>query len=229
MRFEINDEQLWWDNQPLGPASALFADAGEKLVGPGAISDVQTPHRIDYLMTVGGKVVGVESKTINDLISSWVRGRLQRQLRVLYETVDIPVLMLRGVGTARSFKLIEKHPNLMEDLLKFQLLATETSQGLIYLAPAASAYYSLVNLKENLLGNRKLSTVVTRYEAKQKPKGGSPREKILQSTIRGCGPTMAKKLAKIGSLKDILSATPTQLRNAGANKTVLASIKGLKK
>ena len=103
MRFTVQDNNLIWDNEILGSTTALYADANEKLVGKDVIGNKQTPHRIDYLMVAGENVVGVESKTVNDLIASWVKGRLQRQLKVLYETVDIPYAPWgRGRDTIQS-------------------------------------------------------------------------------------------------------------------------------
>ena len=228
-RFEVRNDSLLWDNKALGSATALYADANEQLAGPGVIGDIHTPNRIDYLFVVKTKVVGVESKTLNDLISSYTKGRLQRQLKVLYETVDIPVLMLRGVGGLRPYKLLEGFPGLMEDLLKFQLLGTETSSGIIHFAPAGDVYYALETLKENLEGKgSKLYSVVTRFEAPPKVKGGTKRQRVLRKTIRGCGPQMAIKLAQYGNLKKILSSTPEQLKKAGANKTVIESVKALR-
>jgi ERCC4-type nuclease len=229
MRFTVQDNNLIWDNEILGSTTALYADANEKLVGKNVIGNKQTPHRIDYLMVAGENVVGVESKTVNDLIASWVKGRLQRQLKVLYETVDIPVLMLRGIGGETPYKVLAQYPYLMEDLIKFQLLGTDTSQGLVYPAPFDRAYNSLISLREILSGERKLSSVTTRYEAPPKVKGRGIREQILRNAIDGCGLKMATKLAKIGSLKVILNATPTELKNAGASKPVLAGIARLKK
>lgn len=229
MRFSVSDSQLLWGKEPLGPANALFADANEKLVGPGVIGNVQTPFRIDYLMVAKNHVVGVESKTVNDLISSWIKGRLQRQLAVLFETVDIPVLMLRGVGGHTPYRMMEQHPALLEDLLKFQLVTTKVSPGIIYPASTGSAYYALDTLKENLVGTRKRGTVTSRYEAPPKVKGVGKRQQILRNAIKGCGPVMAQKLAEFGSLHDILNAKPKELRKAGATAPVLKGIEALKR
>ncbi len=227
MRFTIKDDELYYGKAVLGPSSALYADANEGLSGSGVVGDVQTPHRIDYIFVSEGRVVGIESKTVNDLISSWLCGRLQRQLRTLFETVDIPVLMLRGIGGLKPYKMLEGFPDLMDDLLKFQLMSTATSGGLIHFASRHDAFGALDGLKRMLDGRKNLRTIVAdRYEKKLVK--GTVREKNLQ-LIKGCGEVMAKKLARFGSLRDVLNATGPQLKKAGANKTVIASVKGLKR
>lgn len=225
MRFTIKDDELYF-GKLLGPTSALYADANEGLSGNGVVGDVQTPHRIDYIFVSEDRVVGVESKTLNDLISSWLCGRLQRQLRILFETVDIPVLMLRGIGGLKPYKMLEGFPALMDDLLKFQIMSTAVSHGLIHFASRHDAMGALDGLKEILDGKKNLRTVIAdRYEKKQVR--GTVREKNLQ-LIGGCGLVRSKKLAEFGSLRDVLNATEGELKKV-MNKTMLASVRRLKR
>lgn len=227
MRFTLKDNQLLFGNHILGPDSALYADANEGLSGDGVLGSKQTPHRIDYLFISLGRVVGVESKTLNDLISSWIGGRLQRQLRTLFETVDVPVLMLRGVGGLRPHKMLEGFPGLMDDLLKFQMLGTSTTSGYVHFASRHDTMGALNNLKKIFDGEKNLRTAVSRYE--KKSASGTKREQALQIAIKGCGPAMAVKLSRVGSLRDVLNATEGQLKKAGANRTVRASVRSLRR
>lgn len=84
----VREDKLYADDMLLGAATALYADASEGVAAKGIIGDRQNPGRIDYIFVAGTSVIGVESKTVDDLCSSWMAGRLQRQFRTMFEMCD---------------------------------------------------------------------------------------------------------------------------------------------
>ena len=219
-RFTVVGDKLTYGKQTLGPATALFADANEKLVGKGVVGDKQNPERIDYLFVTDkpneGKITGVESKTVDDLVSSWMAGRLQRQFRVLLETCDYQVLMIRGEPNWHD---IDAEPEIRNDVLKWQMMG-----GLVVLGPKLSPLSCLVDVKMCLSGVRNVRTAIARYE--KKVFDGTPQEKMLQGMFHGAGlgpKTAAKLMTKFGTVMKVLSGTDKEWRTCGATKKLLAA------
>lgn len=218
-RIQVRGAKLVYGGHTLGPATHLIADSSEDISGKGVLAKRQTPHRIDYIFATKTDiplVVGIESKQLQDLISSWISGRLQRQLRTLIEVVDIPCLMLRGLRSWLDFDAFEA---LKDDLLKWQLLGNGTSSGYILFGPKGNPYTQLVRAREVFSGTSNLRTAVSRYE--KKVVNGSVREQALQKLLRGCGPKMSASLSELGTVIDVLQADDEILIKYGANKTVL--------
>lgn len=222
MKLKAKTGSLKLGNKVLGPASALYVDSGENVTGPGVVRR-QMPNRMDYAFALkSGKVVGLESKKLSDLISSHRARRLQRQLRDMFDTVDIPILILRSTGT--SWRGLAEFPDLMLDLVKFQLLG-----GIIAHAPAddASMYEFLGELKATLEGNRNLRTVIAGTDKKKVT--GTKFEARLQRLLDGCGPAMARRLARaFPNISAVLMAPETALKEAGATRPVIKQIKEMR-
>ena len=100
--YEVEDGQLWADGSSLGPQHGLFLDTRQtglvKWVGQALIADwwpplvtCQLPYG-DYVFVSPQGVVAIESKTIPDLMGSWERRRLQRQLRHLISAAPMAIL-----------------------------------------------------------------------------------------------------------------------------------------
>ena len=96
-RVTIEDGWLLHDGVGLGSAGEIYVDtsAQQRAGRRSGLVYLPTPHHIDILMAVGGRVVGMESKTWGDLDSSRRSGRLSRQLGTLLECVDVSVLLVR--------------------------------------------------------------------------------------------------------------------------------------
>ncbi len=226
--MEVIDGRLRDGEKDYGPATGLFVDAGESTPDEASgIIKAQLPHRIDYIYVVNNneqpKIVGLESKKVGDLISSWRARRLQRQLRNMVETVDIPVLLVRP-GDEIDFVMLDAWPEIQSDLVRFQMMG-----GYVWLAPYETEHLFefLGETKSILSGNRNLRTIITGID-KAKPKGNK-QEAALQAMLKGCGPVMAKKLiGQFRTVGRVLQATDTELRKSGATKGVVAQLKRLR-
>ena len=174
---------------------------------------MSTPKRIDFLFTVGDLVVGVESKTMDDCISSWMSGRLQRQFRNMFQLCDRQVLWLRRLGT--SWGRFENFHKFGLDLAKFQMLG-----GIVLPVEEADPVKLLASTKAVLAGERNPLTAVSWHE---KPRTqGNTKEAALQRLLTGVGPKTSKRLlAKFGSVVGVLSATAEELQGARATKRVV--------
>lgn len=96
--FQVRNNDLYFDQQRLGPKSGLYVDSGElpTLHIEQGVRHLRMPYRIDAVFLADQRIVGVESKRRDDLISSIRSRRLARQMRTLHAVVDAPVLLLRG-------------------------------------------------------------------------------------------------------------------------------------
>jgi len=219
-KFVIKGSQLTYNGRELGPSTALFADASERCKGVGVVGDRQNPERIDYLFVAGDHVVGLESKTVDDLVSSWFSGRLQRQLRVLLESCDFGGLMIRG---AENWHDIDGEPEVRNDLLKWQMLG-----GFVIFGPKGSPLSCLADVKACFSGQRNVRTAITRYE-KREYQGGK-QSQMLQAMFHGygMGPKTAERLLKLGSVMVVLGATDKEWRECGATRKLIEARKLLR-
>jgi hypothetical protein len=203
-------------------------DYNEEIAGPGVVK-ITVPERVDCLFVAKGRIVGVESKTVQDAVSSWLERRLQRQLRTLLHMVDIPVLMLR---TRNSWAEMSEFPRMMLDLFKFQLIGGMEESGhdgccrgpgLILFAPEKNPYEMLSEAKATLEGRRNLLTVLAGSDSAKRT--GTVREVAIQKAIPYVGPKIAKAMAGKGNLIWALTATDEELKKCGANRRVLEARK----
>lgn len=212
-RVTTDGKRLYFRGDIVAEEGEIVADSTEKSKR-GFRVEGYSPHRIDYLLLSGdGKVIGVESKTLDDLISSWISKRLQRQLATLQAAVELPVLMLR-IKSHSYMGGLDDWPGVRADLLRWQ-----GSGGLIAFAHSRSPKRDLEVLRTIAgqgLTNREQQTIVV----------GSSRESVLQ-TIPGVGAKTAEKLAD-HSLPDLLNMSDKQLREIGAGKRVRDGLERLR-
>jgi len=132
-RLYVADHKLCWRERGYCSDSGLLVDTLElPLLPPDTpgVTRASTPYRIDMVcVTKQGRVVGVESKKVRDLVSSHTSRRLARQLGVLRQVVDVPCLLLRGfdpvaleyeLDSAESRNLRYRRANLYRDLIRYQ-------------------------------------------------------------------------------------------------------------
>ena len=221
--YRVSAGRLLYGEQDLGPSTSLYADKSNAETYKGEnIVQRQMPERVDFIFCVGDKVVGIESKTPQDLISSHIARRLQRQLHTLVMVTDIPSVMLRGMD---SFYNMDDYPEVQYDLFKLQLVGgvlPGRGPGYLLIAPSGSPIKFLGEVKETLNGQRNLLTTVAGRDI-LKPRGGK-RERSLQRSIPGVGPKTARELAKFGNLAKVLTAGKDELKAVGMNKRVLDGI-----
>jgi hypothetical protein len=100
--YYLEGDELWCEGVRLGPSDALFLDTRQtglvrwlEKVQPEAgwprLVTYQLPYG-DYVFVSKNGVVAIESKTIPDLMGSYERRRLQRQLRHLLTAAPMAIL-----------------------------------------------------------------------------------------------------------------------------------------
>jgi hypothetical protein len=100
--YYLEGDELWCEGVRLGPSDALFLDTRQtglvrwlEKVQPEAgwprLVTCQLPYG-DYVFVSKNGVVAIESKTIPDLMGSYERRRLQRQLRHLLTAAPMAIL-----------------------------------------------------------------------------------------------------------------------------------------
>ena len=215
--FEIQEGKLIHGDTVLGPVSALFVDSAEllPLKEKHGIVRLQMPYRIDMVFVAGEKVVGVESKKPDDLVSSTLNRRLARQIRVLMREVDIAVLLLKG--GLPSFTDID--PGVIHNLINLQRLGV-----LIYPVPtrAERVLEYLRELKIRLTSDRSaLAAVAGTDRAK-------PKQLSLLQLVKGVGPASEQKLLKqFGGLYEVLTADEDSLVKAGLKRSIAQGLRNL--
>lgn len=178
----------------------------------------------DYVfMTHSGKIVAVEEKKYGDLISSYARRRLQRQLRQCLTGADIAILAMRAEND-----LLVAYPmdELMVDLIKWQVLG-----GYIGYLPASAhaVLQELASWRTILQPSRATLSVIAGSDV-QKPKTpGTPVSAAIQRLITGVGPVTGSKLAEAfgQNLLNMLSATDAALTKAGAHRGIITKLRAL--
>lgn len=234
MKYFVEDGKLKYTKTGrttvLGPAGAtIYADAREQ--------DVQAFKKAGCLIamlpwgdfvfvTPTGKVCALEMKRPSDLVGSYFKRRLQRQLRREKLSADIPALGLRETGGRAFMALYEDMPDdLRVDLAKWQVLG-----GLVIPLPedAASIVRTITDLRAVLQPGDHLYTIVAGTdEERRKPKVQMDNTAKALYAMSICGPKTAIQVSAYfkGSLVKALSATDAEWKAAGANKTSVTKLR----
>ena len=180
---------------------------------------------MDLVFAAGGKVVGLESKKPNDLVTSQACRRLARQIRTLREIVDVPGILLRGLPTSQGFHEYMfnssylgsgSKPGLWDDLVRYQYLGVVVIPG-----PKHDLHIPdwLVKYKPILADTRNVLRALARTA--QPPHKGRESGWLLRSG-KGVGPVLQGKLiAKYGTSKRALMASDAGWKALGAtDKTI---------
>lgn len=211
-RITIKDGSFMFREKALAPSSAVVAYWQEAPREEGVLH-CQTPYRIDYLMAVGERVVGIESKRPQDLVSSYRARRLARQMRILMRAVDIPCLMLRENAWPKDEWVEDTPMELYRDLVRLQMLG-------VVLLPGPSLDKDILpwlnGYRLVLEGTRNVMYAVAGTDR--------PRPKSLLRAIRGVGAKLEERLlARYGSVRLALLAPDNEWALCGARSNVLRS------
>ena len=152
-RITLRGRRLYHGAKLIGPSGVIYAYPGEaRGLGEAALGVVSyaTPYNIDLVFVAGERVVGCEVKRCPDLVQSWQTRRLHRQLRVLTQAVDVPVLVIRGLDVAwlveRVVQTCRKPQEFWGDWVKWQ------TQGLYILPVPTEAYLPELRVYQAALG-----------------------------------------------------------------------------
>lgn len=202
MRYYVRDDSLYvftdeGVERRLGPREDVYAYPREfpSLRPSDGVHTLSLPGRLDFVFAAGPAVVGGESKRPNDFVASRDSRRLSRQLRLLVEVVDIPVLALRG--GVLSFNEASLRDALV-DLVGVQC-------GGVYILPLPDddrAALKLIREYQEVLrpeSSRARRAFAGTDERKRDGQGG------LLRTVKGIGPAMERRLrAEIGDTLEVL-------------------------
>jgi len=230
-RYYIHGLDLYYGAIRLGPTNLLYCDSKE-LRGVGEAEGVihcQMPHRLDMVMVGNGVVVGVESKTPQDLLNSFLSRRLKRQFRTLLDVVDLPVLLVRGYwptflhtytaglsgrkitwstydSPARDSAGFHSLFPLLAELTRWQMLGGVVLYGPSVEEPQATAAF-LLGQRQILGGTRNVLVAVA---GRDQPRiTGEDKFGTLLRRIPGIGEASVQRLTNEGERKthEVLSAS----------------------
>ena len=220
-RFEVKDGGMYFGARRLGPVDGLYVDTGElpSLKEGDGVRRMQMPRRVDFVFAAGEKTVGGESKKPSDLISSTWSGRLARQIRVLHETVDVSVLLLKG--GVPSFDDADAATTII-NLVRLECLG-------VLLLPCPSrdkdVLLRLVEYRKLLVPESRAAFAAVAWTDEGRTKRDNGSGGLLRA-IKGVGASRAAALHKyFGSTAAVLMATEQELREAGVSAKLAKRIR----
>ncbi|MBI4127835.1 MAG: hypothetical protein HY459_02060 [Parcubacteria group bacterium] len=167
------------------------------------------PYRVDLVFVAGEKVVGVELKRGEDLVTSAHVHRLGRQLIVLGQTCDVVVL---GIS---QFESIQEEVAL--ELVAYQVMG-------VIVAMLPSTYMGqvamLASIKPYLDGSRSVLAPFRWTDLDLRPR--RTRVGWLLRDIPGVGDVLARRLLdRFGSVMVALGASEEEWRECGATRRAI--------
>lgn len=224
-RYSVRDGQMWWGEHALGPAHLIYVDGHQDLA---SILKRALPYEHlvvrklgvgDYVFKIANSdlVAGIEEKKLEDLVNSTGTRRLQRQLRHLRESVDVPICAVR---LPYSFTLNED----MLVLPLIELLKWQAVGGMATILPAGmTALMSMLEvIQANLQPGRGIWSVLAGTDKRQEPPGMSKLVTQLHRLRLGIGPATGAKLeARYANLVEALSAPDEEWLDLGVPRHVL--------
>jgi len=244
-KFFIQGSDLYYKDYVLGNKDLLHVDYNELVGVTEKVEHHTMPERVDMVFTAGSVVCGVESKTPDDLLNSFLTRRLKRQLRTLLTTVDRPVLLIRGEwptwlntkdkkGNTVTW-CYDKQPSqewrcgggeyyvslnpIWEELARWQMLG-----GVVLNGPESDSDVPeyLEGMKKILSGSRNVLVAISGTD-KNKEKENRPG--WLLRRIQGIGNKSSVMLhEQAGTTLHVLRASGKQLKEWGANKRQVKAI-----
>ena len=222
--YKVEGGELHYNGKSLGSKDEIYVDGRQDVAGYVKKSNrkgftVAKLTEGDYVfVTASGLTVGVEEKKAHDLCNSLRARRLQRQLRRLEGSVDIPILGLRFTDKGRSKSQFSpdwwqlNNLNLIVELLKWDL------RGNTILIPSGETQVlsTLKRVKNILQPGQHLLSIIAGDDYKR-VQDSSPFRKLVRRLIDGVGPTAAIKLEEHyeGNVKALLDDNEDGWKDAG--------------
>jgi hypothetical protein len=229
--YEVKNGKLYSGRKKLGNSESIYVDGRQdvagyiKRSGRKKVLVAELPEGDYVMVTPSGLTVGIEEKKPGDLASSLRSRRLQRQLRRLEKSVDIPLLGLRFMG-GRGFT---PHwwqwgsLNMPIELLKWSLRG-----GIILLPKSDELLIKTLRRARNILQPGKhLFSIVAGSD--KKITGSTGFNRAVQRMIEGVGPSTAGKIEKYynGSMHKLLTDNEEGWSEAGLNIRQKANLEEL--
>jgi|TARA_R110002012_G_scaffold183899_6_gene350428 ERCC4-type nuclease len=215
--FAVKGKYLWWDDELLGNASALYLDPHEAnyLTEKDGVVHKTLPNRVDGLMVDdSGDVVVIESKKPEDLRNSQKNRRLARQIKTALQMSSKVLLLIRPVW---SLYTLDGKPNysLFVDIARLQRLG-------VFVLPAPDNKHLAEWLwhYKKVIGEETNSTL--RVLAGEDAIIDKKEEWYLVKAIKGMGPVqLAKAKMAFESPFDFFVVNDAELAGVGMNKKVI--------
>ncbi len=151
------------------------------------------------------QTIGIERKTIQDLLNSIIDKRLINQLIILKENFDIPLLIIEGEDNIYSLR--DFHPNSIRGIIA---------------TIAIDFQIPIINTKNYRDTAKYISLIANRLEKTRKPLSLTPKRRALTinekqiylvESLPGIGPTISKSLLKeFKTIKKIINADEKELQ-----------------
>ncbi len=151
------------------------------------------------------QTVGIERKTINDLLNSIIDKRLISQLIVLKENFDVPLLIIEG--EENIYKIRNFHPNSIRGMIA--TIAVDFQIPIIYTR----------NHRDTI---KYVALIANRLEKPRKPLSLTPKrmpltlheqQQYLLESFPGIGPAIAASITKnFKSIREFINATEKELQ-----------------
>ena len=152
------------------------------------------------------KNVGIERKTIQDLLNSIVDKRLINQLMIMKENFDISLLIIEGDDNIYSLRNF--HPNSIRGIIA--TIALDFQIPIIHTKNYRDTAKYLALIAKRLEKPRKLMSLVP----KRKPLTLREKQLYLIESLPGIGPTLATSLLKyFKNIKNLVNADEKELLN----------------
>ena len=222
--YKVEGGELHYKGKSLGSKDDIYVDGRQDVAGYVKKSNrkgftVAKLTEGDYVfVTASGLTVGVDEKKAQDLCNSLRARRMQRQLRRLEGSVDIPILGLRFTDKGRSKSQFSpdwwqlNNLNLIVELLKWDL------RGNTILIPSGETQVlsTLKRVKNILQPGQHLLSIIAGDDYKR-VQDSSPFRKLVRRLIDGVGPTAAIKLEEHyeGNVKALLDDNEDGWKDAG--------------
>ncbi len=164
--------------------------------------------------------VGIERKTIQDLLNSIIDKRLISQLMLLKENFDVPLLIIEG--DENIYKIRDFHPNSIRGIIS---------------TIAIDFQIPIIHTKNQRDTAKYLALIAKRLEKPRRPLSLVPKKRLLTlkeqqlyliESLPGIGPTISKSLLKkFKSIRNIVNAREKELQKV--DKIGKIKAKNLKK
>ena len=149
--------------------------------------------------------VGIERKTINDLLNSIIDKRLITQLMLLKENFEVPLLIIEGEENIYAIR--DFHPNSIRGIIA--TIAIDFQIPIIHTTNFRDTAKYLALIAKRLEKPRKPLSLVP----KRKALTLKERQLYLIESLPGIGPTIAKSLIeKFKTIKEIINADEKELK-----------------
>lgn len=188
----------------------------KSLMDMGVKIDLKSLESSDYILS---ERVGVEYKTQKDFVDSIVDGRLLRQLKLLKDNFEKPIVVVEGSDDLFSQRNV--HANAIRGMIA--TIIVSYGMPLIFTKDSnetASLFVAIARREqERGVDDFSLHT--------KKPATLKEQQEYLVSSIPSVGPSLAKDLLnKFGSIKEIVNASEEELKSVdGVGDKIAKKIK----